>query len=284
MKDFKDKVAVATGAASGIGRGMAETFLAAGMKVVLSDIEPDKLAETTDSLLAAGADVFAVPADVSKPDQVEDLAKQTLSRYGAVHVLCNNAGIFVGGRASWTNTLADWHWIVAVNLMGVVHGIHSFLPIMIEQDTEAHIVNTASLGGLIASGSSLYGATKAAVVSLSENLYVELRRGGFKPGISVVCPGLVDTNIMDSHRRRPAEFADAESAPVEDSLRAVRAGAAEALKKTGLSPRAVGEQALAAIREERLYVLTHPELNRFIEQRMKDMVNGTNPAVASGRS
>lgn len=147
MQDFKDKVAVITGAASGIGRGMAETFIAAGMKEVLSDVETQALQETTRSLLDAGADVHAVPADVSKPDQLDNLARQTLSKYGAVHVLCNNAGIVVAGTSTWTSSLDDWHWIVGVNLMGVVHGLRSFLPIMIEQDTDAHIVNTASLGG-----------------------------------------------------------------------------------------------------------------------------------------
>src|SRR5580704_17515505 len=187
MKDFKDKVAVVTGAASGIGRGMAETFVAAGMKVVLSDIESGALDQTTRSLRDAGADVHAVRTDVSKPEQVDELAKQTVEKYGAVHVLCNNAGIAtgVGGGASWKSPLNDWHWILGVNLMGVVHGIRAFLPVMIEQDTEAHIVNTASLAGLIPGG-ALYGATKFAVVALSENTYLELQRGGFKPKMSVL--------------------------------------------------------------------------------------------------
>jgi len=284
MKDFKDRVAVVTGAASGIGRGMAETFVAAGMKVVLSDIETQVLEATTNSLRAAGADVHAVPTDVSKPDQVDDLARQTLSKYGAVHVLCNNAGIFVGGGASWTSSLDDWHWILGVNLMGVVHGIRSFLPIMIEQDSEAHIVNTASLGGLIASpGGTLYGTTKFAVVGLSENVYLQLQHGGFKPKISVLCPGVVDTNIMNSNRNRPAEFAHASPPQTGQAADALRERAAEALKK-GLSPRAVGEQVLAAIREERFYILTHPELNPVIEQRMQDILSGNNPMVQPSES
>jgi len=147
MKEFKDKVAVVTGAASGIGRGMAETFTAAGMKVVLCDIETQALEETTRSLRAVGADVHAVRTDVSKPDQVDDLARQTLRKYGAVHVLCNNAGIMVGGSTGWKSSVDDWRWIVGVNLMGVVHGIRTFLPIMIEQDSEAHIVNTVRWQG-----------------------------------------------------------------------------------------------------------------------------------------
>jgi len=244
MKEFKGRVAVVTGAASGIGRGMAETFIAAGMKVVLSDIEAPALEKTTGALRAAGADVHAVQIDVSKPDQVDDLATQTLSKYGAVHVLCNNAGIMVGGNTGWKSSLDDWRWIVGVNLMGVVHGIRSFLPIMVQQDSEAHIVNTASLAGLIANGGGPYVATKFAVVGLSENVYVQLLREGLKPRVSVLCPGFVDTNILYSDRNRPAEYADA-SATQADPANAFRERAAAELKKVGLSPRAVGEQVLA---------------------------------------
>jgi NADP-dependent 3-hydroxy acid dehydrogenase YdfG len=171
VKDLRDRVAVITGAASGIGRGMAETFAAAGMRVVLSDVEEDALDATTAEIRGAGADVCAVPADVSHADDVTALAESALRRYGAVHILCNNAGVFTGSRPSWESTLDDWAWILGVNLMGVVHGIRTFLPVMIEQDDEAHIVNTASLAGLI-TGGSLYGATKSAVVALSETVHL----------------------------------------------------------------------------------------------------------------
>jgi NAD(P)-dependent dehydrogenase (short-subunit alcohol dehydrogenase family) len=278
MKDVKDKVAVVTGAASGIGRGMAETFVAAGMKVVLSDIESDALDQTIRSLRDAGADVLAMRTDVSKPEQVDELARQTLKKYGAVHVLCNNAGIAtgVGGGASWMSSLNDWHWILGVNLMGVVHGIRSFLPVMIEQDTEAHIVNTASLAGLIPS-SALYGTTKFAVVGLSESTYLELQRGGHKPKMSVLCPGFVDTNIVDSERNRPAEFTDQSprQAPPDEAFRKWFSE----LLKNSLSPREVGKHVLAAIRDERFYILTHPEWNPLIEQRLKDILSGNNPTL-----
>lgn len=279
MKDVKGRVAVVTGAASGIGRGMAETFAAAGMKVVLSDIEAPALEKTTGALHADGADVHAVRTDVSKPDQVDDLAKQTLSKYGAVHVLCNNAGIMVGGSTGWKSSRDDWQWIVGVNLMGVVHGLLSFLPVMVEQDSEAHIVNTASLAGLIANGGSPYVATKFAVVGLSENVYVQLQREGLKPRVSVLCPGFVDTNILYSDRNRPAEFADASAQPTDPAGNVIRERAAAELKKAGMSPRVVGEHVLAAIRDERFYILTHPELNPVIEQRMQDILSGNNPAV-----
>jgi len=277
MKDFKDKVAVVTGAASGIGRGMAEVFAGAGMKVVLSDIERPALEKTSRWLLATGADVHAVVTDVSRPEQVDELAEQTLRKYGAVHVLCNNAGVGnPGGSRSWMSTLKDWNWIVGVNLMGVVHGIRSFLPIMINQGTEAHIVNTASLAGLVPGMMTLYCTTKFAVVGLSESVNLELKRDNLKPRISVLCPGFVDTNILDSQRNRPAELTNDTPAPVSPAAHAVREWLGEQLKQ-GLSPRAVGEQVLAAIRDERFYILTHTAETPAIEQRMRDIVRGDNP-------
>jgi NAD(P)-dependent dehydrogenase (short-subunit alcohol dehydrogenase family) len=276
MKDVKDKVAVVTGAASGIGRGMAESFAAAGMKLVLSDIEPKALEDTAQSLRASGADVHSVVTDVSKPEQIEALATETLRRYGAVHVLCNNAGIGIGGRPSWTTTLDDWTWILGVNLMSVVYGLRTFLPIMIEQGTEAHIVNTASMAGLVPGGSIPYSVTKFGVVALSEGVYMELQRGRYKPRISVLCPGFVRTNILDSDRNRPPELGNASAwatGPVSDSFREWFAEQVE----QGLSPRAVGDQVTAAIRDERFYILTHPEMRPHVEQRMKDIVSGNNP-------
>ncbi|MEV4061609.1 SDR family NAD(P)-dependent oxidoreductase [Nonomuraea dietziae] len=271
MHDLENKVAVITGAASGIGRGMAETFADAGMRVVLSDVEEAALHSTTADLRESGADVHAVVTDVSKAEDVTSLAESTLKKYGAVHVLCNNAGVHTGSRPSWESTLDDWHWILEVNLMGVVHGIRAFLQTMIEQDEDAHIVNTASMAGLI-TGGSLYGATKSAVVSLSETVHLELVGGGLKPRISVLCPGLVDTNIFHSQRNRPARFPDAGPTPAGWSVDAARQAF-----KLGLSPRTVGERVLQAIREERFYVLTHPEWTEHVEHRMTQILNGDDP-------
>src|SRR5262249_5997642 len=162
--------AVVTGAASGIGRGMAESFLAAGMKVVLSDVEERALAQAEEALRAKGGDVHAVVANVSHAGQVEALAAAALRNYGAVHLLCNNAGVSAGGSPGWTTTLDDWRWVLDVNLMGVVYGIRTFLPIMIEQNTEAHVVNTASIAGLIPGIALPYTVSKAAVVALSESV------------------------------------------------------------------------------------------------------------------
>jgi short-subunit dehydrogenase len=159
--------------------------------------------------------------------------------------------------------------------MGVVHGIHTFLPLMIKQDTEAHIVNTASMAGLIAN-TTLYGTTKFAVVGLSESLYQELKRARLKPKVSVLCPGFVDTNIMNAHRNRPTEFPEASPQPQSGITRAINEWMAEQLKQ-GMSPRAVGDQVLNAIRDERFYILTHPAYHPLIEQRMKDILTGSNP-------
>ncbi|WP_050515068.1 SDR family NAD(P)-dependent oxidoreductase [Streptomyces rimosus] len=274
MDQFRNKVAVITGAASGIGRGMAETFADAGMRVVLSDVEEAVLHSTTDALRAGGADVHAVVTDVSVAADVTVLAESTLREFGAVHVLCNNAGIFTGSRPSWESTLDDWAWILGVNLMGVVHGIRAFLPVMIEQNEDAHIVNTASMAGLLPGG-SLYGATKTAVVALSETLHFELLKGDLRPRVSVLCPGLVDTRIHDSARNRPPRYPDAGPTPDHWSTEAAR----QAFRKHGLPPRTVGDQVLQAIREQRFYVLTHPEYAKHVEHRARQITAGENPTL-----
>lgn len=279
MKDVTGKVAVVTGAASGIGRGMAETFLAAGMKVVLSDVEAPALAATTRELRDAGADVHDVIVDVAKPDHIERLARETLSKYGAVHVVCNNAGISLRGSASWESTLDDWAWILGVNLMGVVHGLRTFIPILLEQNVEGHIVNTASLAGFVPGVGALYGATKSAVVSLSESTFLELQGRTDKVGISVLCPAYVDTNIMRAGRNRPEDLPHA--APVQKTPfgEAVSEWMTDQLKN-GLTPRAVGDQVLTAIQENRFYILTHPDWTPLISQRIERVVNGENPQMA----
>ncbi len=279
MQDVAGNVAVITGAASGIGRGMAESFAAAGMKVVLADVEEDALVKTTEALRGTGADVHCVVTDVSKAEQVQALADESLKRFGAVHVVCNNAGIGVGATSTWEATLDDWKWILDVNLMGVVHGVRTFLPIMLEQGSESHIVNTASLAGLTTGpGSALYAVTKFGVVALSEHLYHELELAGAKTKLSVLCPGYVSTNIMESERNRPGELKDASPSPTGPQAEAFEEWFREQVQN-GLSPRSVGDQVLSAIREERFYILTHPEWNRMIEQRMKNILDGRNPSL-----
>ena len=178
MREFKDKVAVITGAASGLGRAMADRCVQEGMKVVLADVEVEELAKTEASMKASGATVLALRTDVSQASDMEALAQKTLEAFGAVHLLCNNAGVGTDA-AIWKSTIADWEWVIGVNLWGVIHGVRIFVPIMLKQDTESHIVNTASMAGLISGpGLGAYKVTKHAVVALSETLYHELAERG----------------------------------------------------------------------------------------------------------
>lgn len=274
MRDVTDRVAVVTGAASGIGRGMAQSFAAAGMKVVLSDVEQRPLEVTFDELEASGADVHAVVCDVSKQEHVSALAEESLRRYGAVHILCNNAGVGTEARPSWNASIDDWNWVLGVNLMGVIHGVRSFVPRMIEQCCEAHIVNTASLAGVIYGENTIYAVSKFGVVGLSESLQLELARAGHNIKVSVLCPAWVNTNIIDAGRNRPAN-----ATPVEPRkpLHEVFANwVADQIGK-GLDPRAVGDQVLDAIRQERFYVFTHPEWQSLIEHRNETLLSAANP-------
>src|SRR5262245_46038238 len=208
VKTFKDRIAVVTGAASGIGLALAERFAAEGMKIVMADIEATALATAEAALRRKAPAVLAVEVDVARPDDVERLARETYAAFGAAHVLCNNAGVAVIGAAH-EHSLADWQWVINVNLWGVIHGVRAFLPRMLAGGGEGHIVNTASMSGLTtAPFMSVYDVTKHAVVALSESMYKEFALTGVPIGISVVCPGLIKTSIMQSARNRPPELAD----------------------------------------------------------------------------
>ena len=211
MIDFKDKVAIITGAASGIGLGIAEKCIQEGMKVVLADIEQNALAQTTEKLKASGAQVLPVLTDVRKIDDVKTLAQKTLDTFGAIHLFVNNAGVGFAPKSTtniWEHPLPDWEWILGVNVMGVIHGINVFVPIMLKQDNECYIVNTASIVGLMSPvlGGGIYSITKHAVIALSESLDQELKRSGSKIKVVALCPGFVATNLLESERNRPEEF------------------------------------------------------------------------------
>jgi NAD(P)-dependent dehydrogenase (short-subunit alcohol dehydrogenase family) len=288
MREFKEKVAVVTGAASGIGRGLANRFAAEGMKIVLADIEDEALAETEAELKAKGAPVLSVRTDVSKAADVETLARKTVDAFGAVHVLCNNAGVAVPGL-SWQLTVADWEWVLGVNLWGVIHGIRVFVPIMLAQDEEGHIVNTASAGGLVSHpGIPAYSVTKHGVVTLSEILHHELALSGAKLKASVLCPLYVNTRIIDSDRNRPPELQNDSPATTEgpegegpvQPMRQLLAAGEQAMRQllaTGQSPEEIADQVFDAIRYEKLYILSDPRIGDAVGSRMEDILEGRNP-------
>jgi NAD(P)-dependent dehydrogenase (short-subunit alcohol dehydrogenase family) len=275
MQEFKYKVAVITGAASGLGRAMAERCVQEGMKVVLADVELEPLAETEASMKASGATVLAVRTDVSQPSDVEALAQKTLEAFGAVHLLFNNAGVATGPCAVWESTIADWEWIIGVNLWGVIHGVRIFVPIMLDQDADCHIVNTASVAGLI-SGPELgaYKVTKHAVVTLSETLYHELAQLGARIKVSVLCPGVVSTRIMESERNRPGHSPTTEP---RDPASAARWEAFRQRVAAGMPPGHVADLVFDAIGTDRFYILTHPELQASVRSRMEDILEGRSP-------
>jgi NAD(P)-dependent dehydrogenase (short-subunit alcohol dehydrogenase family) len=277
MKEFREKVAVITGAASGIGRGLAERCAEEKMKVVLADVDEIALAQTEKELKDAGASVLAVRTDVSKSGDVEALARKTLDVFGGVHLLFNNAGVGAGTTV-WESSLADWEWVFGVNLWGVIYGVRTFVPIMLEQNTECHIINTASILGLI-SGSTvgIYKVTKHGVVSLSETLACELADINSKIRVSVLCPANVNTRIMDSGRNRPLEFQN------ESTIESINPKIAETeetlhqLIETGMPPLQIAEAVFDAVREERFYILPHKDWKRFVQKRMENILEERNP-------
>ena len=275
MREFKDKVAVVTGAASGIGRGLAERFAAEGMRVVLADVEAPALGTTEREMRDAGATVLAVRTDVSKPEDVQALADATVERFGGVHVLCNNAGVG-GGALSWDESLEDWRWVLGVNLWGVINGVRTFVPIMLRGGEEGHIVNTASVAGLMpGAGACSYTTSKFAIVGLSESLYYELMvTSAGKVGVSVLCPAATDTRIIDADRNRPAGPL---AAPAPGTPEAAGRDFVRQILRSGQSPAQVAQQVFDAIVAGRFYVLTHPEHNAVITKRAEAMLAGEPP-------
>ena len=273
MKEFRDRVAVVTGGASGIGRALARRFAREGMKLVLADIEEPALEDAVKEFEAAGAETLGVVTDVTQAESVDALAKQTLERFGAVHIVCNNAGVFSGGLA-WECSVADYEWVLGVNMWGVIHGVRSFVPILVEQDAESHIVNTASMAAVTTLPmSSAYHMSKHAVLALSECLYKEL--AAQKVGVSVLCPEMVATNIADGERNRPAALVDAAPAA---SKTLVQQAIKEALAR-GLSPDVLAERTFEAIRAERFYILAEDTWRDACNARLDEIREGRNPTL-----
>jgi NAD(P)-dependent dehydrogenase (short-subunit alcohol dehydrogenase family) len=253
MKDLKGKVAVVTGAASGIGLGLAQEFAREGMKVVLSDIEEKGVHEAADKVAETGAETLTVVADVSKKADVENLAKKTIDTFGAIHIVCNNAGV-MRGDVSWQMPVEDYAWHIDVNLWGVIHGVRTFVPILIEQDVEAHIVNTGSMSSLTATPyTAAYTLSKHAVIAFSECLYHELALSGKKIGVSVICPAAVKTKIYEAEQHRQERYKPASRG--DTSLSDMIQAALEDSFKGGITPNEVARQTIRAIQNNQFYVL-----------------------------
>jgi len=262
MKQLKGKVAAVTGAASGLGRAMALAFAGEGMDVALADVSD--LSETERQVKAKGVHASSMRVDVSKEADVQKFCDSLQ----AVHVVCNNAGVTVAG-AAWENSVDDWRWILGVNLWGVIHGVRAFAPRLIAQD-EGHIVNTASVAGLISPpASGAYNVTKHAVVTLSESLYHDLRERNLRVGVSVLCPAYVPTGIADSERNRPAGFTAGEKSQLTLEK---QARLRKAVASGRLSADDVARAVVAAVKEERFYILTHPKIKGAIRARMEDIL------------
>jgi NAD(P)-dependent dehydrogenase (short-subunit alcohol dehydrogenase family) len=275
MKEFKGKVAVITGAASGIGRGIAERCVNEGMKVVLADIEDANLTKAETELRSAGGTVLGVRTDVSKRSDVELLARQALDAFGQVHLLFNNAGV-AGGGAPWEATWNDWEWVIGVNLWGVIHGVKVFSPLMLAQNTECHIINTSSAAGLMVGDAfAPYSVTKHAVVALSESLYLALQQRNSLVNVSVLCPGLVRTNIGNSERNRPAELRN-EPVTMTPEMQAGLA-AFKAAMEVSMPPLQVADVVFDAIKKEQFYILPHPEWTEVIQLRTDKLLRMENP-------
>lgn len=272
-------VAAVTGAGSGIGRALAQRFAAEGLSVALADVDETAVEQAAAELRESGAEAQAFTVDVSSSDEVERFASEVVERFGRVNIICNNAGVS-GGGLSWAITRNDWDWIVAVNLMGVVNGIRSFVPRIIAAGG-GHVVNTASMAGLFAPPfMAPYAATKHAVVGLTESLYHELSMVAPAVGASALCPGWVKTNILDAEAHRPERFAQAEPQADDAAAEALGVGArdfVEGLIAKGMEPSDVAAMVWDAIGERRLWVFTHEAWLGALGPRTEEMVNGRNP-------
>jgi len=265
------KVAVVTGAASGIGRALAEAFAAEGSAVVVADLDVANADAVASGIRERGGDAIAVAVDVSDAAAVNALAAATLARFGRVDVLCNNAGVSTFNLMR-DQTLDDWRWVFNVNLWGVVNGLQTFVPIMREQGTPAHIVNTASIAGILSGIAFIgpYSATKVAVVSISETLAQELQMESSPIGVSVLCPSSVDTNVMESERNRPAAFGTEKRTDVAESVRLMIRDSFTG--PTGKTPDEVAAIVLDAIRNQRFWIITHPDENEAARTRVSNML------------
>jgi NAD(P)-dependent dehydrogenase (short-subunit alcohol dehydrogenase family) len=281
MKEFEGRVAVITGGASGIGRAMADRFAAAGMKIVIADIEEEALRNAERQMRDAGATLLGVVSDVSDAVQVNALAQKTIDTFGAVHVVCNNAGVASKGGPTWEQSEADWDWVLRVNLRGVIHGIRTFVPIMLQQGGEGHVVNTASFAGLYAGPfMGPYNASKFAVVAITETLYYELKAIQSPVSASVLCPGGVRTRITESARNRPSDIGEETSGPVTTAIGEVAMQRIRDIVENGIDPARVADRVFEAVRDEQLYIFTHPEYADMVSWRTENIIGERKPDLS----
>ncbi|HEX7648689.1 MAG TPA: SDR family oxidoreductase [Noviherbaspirillum sp.] len=281
MKKFEGRVAVITGGASGFGREFANIGAKLGMKLVLADVQQDALDKAVEELTAQGAQAIGLRCDVRKAEQVQALADATMEKFGAVHLVFNNAGVGSGGLV-WENSIADWEWVLGVNLWGVIHGVRTFTPLMLEcakkeAGYEGHIVNTASMAGMLnAPNMGIYNVSKHAVVSLTETLFQDLHLVKAPIGSSVLCPYFVPTGISQSQRNRPDELKD-DSAPTTSQLVA-QAVSEKAVSSGKVTAADVAQRTFDAIRDNQFYVFSHPHALGNVQTRMEDIMLLRNPS------
>lgn len=278
MMEFKNKVALITGAASGIGAAIAERCAYEGMKVVLADIDKEALINTEKVLKSTGAETLAVVCDVSKESDIKVLSEKAINTFGKVNLLFNNAGVATG-TVLWRNTTADWKWVLGVNLWGLINCTKIFVPIMLKQNDECYIVNTASLAGFTsAPGNGVYSVTKHAIVNFSETLYYELKLAKAKIDVSVICPGFVNTQLADAERNRPVELKNTDRS-IKTNMQQMAEEMFHKEIKKGMAPELVVEKVFDAIQKKKFYIITHKESKTLIKQRMEDILNENNPTI-----
>jgi NAD(P)-dependent dehydrogenase (short-subunit alcohol dehydrogenase family) len=281
ITDFNHKTAVLTGAGSGFGLECARIGARMGMNLVLADVQQDALDQAAAEMQAAGAQVLAMRVDVSNAAQVEALGAATLARFGAPHLVFNNAGVGAGGLI-WENTLKDWEWVIGVNLMGVAHGVRVFTPMMLaaaakDPTWQGHIVNTASMAGLLnAPNMGVYNVSKHAVVSLSETLYQDLSLVTEQISASVLCPFFVSTGISQSHRNRPDDLTSEDAQPTKSQLIG-KAMTDKAVGSGKVSAAEVAQRVFDAVAANRFYIYSHPKAIGSVQTRLEDVLQGRNP-------
>ena len=280
MKEFKDKVAVITGGASGLGLEIARLAARKGMKLVLSDIEERALKQAELEFADQGVDVLSVRTNVAIAEDVEQLAEKTMERFGAVHLLFNNAGVALN-KTAWETSVADWEWVLGVDLWGVIHGVRVFTPIMLRQNSPSHIINTASVAGMLSTqGMAAYNVAKHGVVTLSETLYHDLKRRAANIDVSVLCPAWVNTAIWDSARNRPEDLQNSVERKGEDDIK-LEESARHAIQSGKVTAPMVAEIVFAAIEANQFYILTHPKIKKWVGLRVEDILQDRQPSPQS---